>query len=193
MNECKSIQRTQAVKEHTGEIFIHSPNAPSTLYYVVNWCCSSHIMKFKNNGWSIPSHCIQKERMKMHGWWVHTFSMEILTSWISVPVFAIWLDPVSVCSIRKPVKSCKGSLCKQSPLIEMRWHLDVGMQIFLHTRLKSLLISGTNQTVGDAPMFFIHLIISYSKTKSFKLLKIWFFSLSFKYHGTMIDDALSFS
>lgn len=79
--------------EHSGGTFIHYPGLLQTLYYIVYWYSSSHIMKFKNNGWSIPAHCIQgRGRKPLRNWWVHTFSMEILTSWISEPVLpADWI------------------------------------------------------------------------------------------------------
>lgn len=58
------------------------------------WYSSLHIMKFKNNGWSILTRCIERGGRKQSTyWWVHTFSMEILTSSVSEPVLpANWIQ-----------------------------------------------------------------------------------------------------
>lgn len=50
------------------------------------------------------------------------------------------LDPVSVSSFWNTFKSRCRHLCQEKRLIETRWHLDAGWEIFLPTRLESLLV-----------------------------------------------------
>lgn len=143
-------------------------------------------MKFKNNGWSILTKHRKKTIERLMSSHIYSGDLNILN--FRASFFANRLDPVSVCSIWNPVKSCLRSLCKEIQLIEMRWHLDV-KSVF--TQGYSLRSSGRQSKTmccseGRVWNHLITWVLSVwasshtPKSKLFKMLKVWCFFPEFE-------------